>query len=227
VDGARLGIFDLSRVPNTADLSHGSGQGQATAELEERHSLWGRPGKLKLLYWLTWGKLSAYLDAVAFAAARGQTPSTADVRRYRTKDGIGLALEQQLTNDLGAFARLSTSQGDVEEVDFTDINQSLSAGVSLAGSAWGRPDDAVGVAGAINRISHQGKLYFAAGGRGGIIGDGRLPNAGPEQIIEAYYSAALASFARFTADYQFINNPAYNRDRGPVSIFGLRLHLQY
>jgi high affinity Mn2+ porin len=85
----------------------------------------------------------------------------------------------------------------------------------------------VGLAGAVNRISHDGKLYLAAGGLGGIIGDGQLPNAGPEQIVEAYYSLAAFSFAHFTADYQFINNPAYNRDRGPVSIVGLRLHLQY
>ena len=85
----------------------------------------------------------------------------------------------------------------------------------------------MGLAGAINRISHQGKLYLAAGGLGVIIGDGQLPNAGPEQILEAYYSVALFSFAHFTADYQFIKNPAYNRDRGPVSVFGLRLHVQY
>jgi high affinity Mn2+ porin len=224
---ARLGVFELSRVPNTENLSHGIGQGQFVAELDERHRLRDRPGKLKFLYWLTWGKLGAYLDAIALGAANGETPSTADVRRYHTKDGVGLNFEQQLTEDLGAFARLSASQGKIEEVDFTDINQSLSAGVSLAGSGWGRPDDTVGAAGAVNRISHEGKLYFAAGGLGGIIGDGRLPNAGPEQIIEAYYSCALARFARFTADYQFINNPAYNRDRGPVSIFGLRLHVQY
>jgi high affinity Mn2+ porin len=97
----------------------------------------------------------------------------------------------------------------------------------LTGSCWGRPDDTVGLAGAVNRISHQGKLYLAAGGLGGIIGDGQLPNAGPEQILELYYKVAIFSFAHFTADYQLINHPAYNRDRGPVSIFGLRLHVQY
>ena len=224
---ARVGVFDLSRVPNTENLSHGIGQGQFVAEFEERHRLWDRPGKLKLLYWLTWGKLGAYLDAIALGEATGATPSTADARRYHRKDGVGLNFEQQLTEYLNAFARLSASRGNVEEVDFTDINQSLSAGLSLAGSGWGRTDDTVGLAGAVNRISHQGKLYLAAGGLGGIIGDGRLPNAGPEQIIETYYSCALAAFARFTADYQFIKNPAYNRDRGPASVFGLRLHVQY
>ncbi len=224
---ARAGVFDLSQAPNTAALSHGFGQGQFVAELEERHSLWDQPGKLKLLYWLTRGNLGTYIDAIALGAVTGQTPSTGAVRSFRTKDGFGLNLEQQLATDLGVFARASMSQGTVEEVDFTDINQSISAGLSLTGARWGRPDDAAGLAGAANRVSHQGKLYLAAGGLGGIIGDGQLPNAGPEQILEAHYSVALFSFARFTADYQFIKNPAYNRDRGPVSVFGLRLHVQY
>jgi high affinity Mn2+ porin len=224
---ARAGVFDLSQAPNTPALSHGFGQGQFVAELEERHRLWDQPGELKFLYWLTRGRLGTYLDAISFGATAGQTPSTSDVRRVRTKDGFGLNLEQQLATDFGVFARASMSQGTVEEVDFTDINKSISGGLSLTGLRWGRPNDTVGLAGAINRISHQGKLYLAAGGLGGIIGDGQLPNAGPEQILEAYYSVALFSFARFTADYQFIKNPAYNRDRGPVSVFGLRLHVQY
>jgi high affinity Mn2+ porin len=223
----RTGVFDLSTVPNGLNLSPGVRQGQFVAELEERHSLWDQPGKLKLLYWVTWGNLGTYRDAITLGAATGTTPSTAAVRRYRTKSGIGLNLEQQLTTDLGFFARASASQGNVEEVDFTDINQSISAGVSLTGSSWGRPADTVGLAGVVNRISHQGKLYLAAGGLGGIIGDGQLPHAGPEQIIEAYYSVAIFSFAHLMADYQFINNPAYNRDRGPVSVFGIRAHIQF
>jgi len=224
---ARAGVFDLSQEPNSVALSRGFAQGQFVGELEERHNLWDQSGKLKFLYWLTRGRLGTYLDAISLGAATGQTPSTSDDRRFRTKDGFGLNLEQRLADDFGVFARASVSQGTVEEVDFTDLNKSISAGLSLTGSRWGRPDDTVGLAGAINRISHQGKLYLAAGGLGGIIGDGQLPNAGPEQILEAYYSVGLSSFAHFTADYQFINNPAYNRNRGPVSVFGLRLHLQF
>jgi high affinity Mn2+ porin len=223
----RAGVFDLSQAPNTVALSHGFGQGQFVAELEERHRMWDQPGKLKFLYWVIRGNLGTYLDAIALGAATDQTPSTRAVSRFRTKDGFGLNLEQQLATDFGVFARASVSQGTVEEVDFTDINKSISAGLSLTGSRWGRPDDTVGLAGAINRISHQGKLYLAAGGLGGIIGDGQLPNAGPEQIVELYYNVSVSSFAHFTAGYQFINHPAYNRDRGPVSVFGLRLHIQY
>ena len=217
----------MSQFPNSTALYSGLGQGQFVAELEERHNLWDQPGKLKFLYWLTRGYLGTYLDAISFGAATGQTPSPRAVAHYQTKGGFGLNLEQQIATDFGFFARASISQGTVEEVDFTDINKSISAGISLTGSRCGRPDDTVGLAGAINRISHEGKLYLAAGGLGGIIGDGQLPNAGPEQILELYYNISVFSFAYFTADYQFINHPAYNRDRGPVSIFGLRLHLQY
>ena len=223
----RAGVFDLSQMPNSVALSHGFTQGQFVAELEERHTLWDQPGKLKGLYWLTRGNLGTYLDAISVSQATGQTPSTDAVARFRTKGGFGLNLEQQIAEDLGVFARASISQGTVQEVDFTDVNQSISGGLSLTGSRWGRPDDTVGLAGAMNRISHQGKLYLAAGGLGGIIGDGQLPNAGPEQILETYYRVALFNFAHAAFHYQFINHPAYNRDRGPVSIFGLQLHLQF
>ncbi|HXP05038.1 MAG TPA: carbohydrate porin [Stellaceae bacterium] len=223
----RTGVFDLSTTPNGVNMSPGVRQGQWVAELEERHRLWDQPGKLKLLYWLTRGNLGTYTDAIALGMATGTTPSTGAVRNFHTKDGIGLNLEQQLTTDLGFFARASLSQGNVEEVDFTDINQSVSAGFSLAGSRWNRPDDTVGLAGIVNRISHDGKLYLADGGLGGIIGDGQLPNAGPEQILEAYYSIPVFSFAHIAVDYQFVKNPAYNRDRGPVSIFGIRTHIEF
>jgi high affinity Mn2+ porin len=149
------------------------------------------------------------------------------VRTYRSKYGVGLNLEQQIATDLGVFMRAGWTQGSVEEDDFTDIDQSISVGLSLAGGRWGRPDDTVGLAVVANQISHQAKAYFAAGGLGGIIGDGQLPEAGPEQIMETYYSFAVFSFAHVSADYQLVNNPAYNRQRGPVSVFGLRLHAEF
>jgi len=149
------------------------------------------------------------------------------VRRDRTKYGIGFNLEQQLAPGLGMFARGGWSQGGVEEVDFTDINISMSGGLSLTGSRWARPNDNVGLGFAVNQISNQGREYLGAGGLGGIIGDGKLTHAGPELIFETYYNVAVVSFAHITADYQVIINPAYNVDRGPVSVFGLRLHAEF
>jgi high affinity Mn2+ porin len=223
----RTGVFDLSARPNSDALSPNFAQLQFVTELEARYHPWDQPGNLKLLYWIARGNLGTYLDAISLGEAIGELPSIAGVRTQRTKDGIGLNLAQQIAPDFGVFARASVSQGTVEEIDFTDINQSISGGLSLGGSRWGRPDDTFGLAGAANRISHQGKLYLAAGGLGGIIGDGELPNAGPEQILETYYRVAILGFAHVAFDYQFINNPAYNRDRGPASVFILQLHLQY
>jgi high affinity Mn2+ porin len=225
---ARVGLFDMSNVPNSIALSlpllH---QNQFIAELEERHTLWNQPGKLKFLYWLTRANMGTYSDALALAAATSTTPSTGAVRNYRSKYGVLLNLEQQLTPNLGMFARAGWTQGGVEEYDFTDIDQSLQIGLSLQGASWGRPEDTVGLAGVVNQISRSAKNYLAAGGLGGIIGDGQLPEAGPEQILETYYSFAAFSFAKLTGDYQFVNNPAYNRQRGPVSVFALRLHVEY
>jgi high affinity Mn2+ porin len=225
---ARVGLFDMSNVPNSIALSlpliH---QNQFVAELEERHTLWDQPGKLKFLYWLTRANMGTYSNALALAAATGTTPSTDAVRNYRSKYGVVLNLEQQLTPDLGMFARLGWTQGGVAEYDFTDIDQTAQIGLSMTGARWGRPDDTVGLAGVANQISRSAKNYLAAGGLGGIIGDGQLPMAGPEQIIETYYSYSALSFAKITGDYQFINNPAYNRQRGPVSVFALRLHTEF
>ncbi len=224
----RAGLFDLSTTPNGKNMyPRVFGQDQFLTELEERHTIWSQPGKLKVLYWLIRGDLGSYNDAVALAAATGQLPSTANVRTYRTKAGAALNLEQQLAADLGLFLRAGFTQGGVEEVDFTEIDQSVSGGLSLTGTGWGRPDDTIGLGFAVNQISHAAKQFFADGGLGGLIGDGQLANAGPEQIGEAYYSLAVLAFAHLTADYQFINHPAYNRDRGPVSIFGLRLHAEF
>jgi high affinity Mn2+ porin len=224
----RVGLFDLSTTPNDKYLDDRFiQQAQFIAELEERHTLWDQSGKLKFLYWLTRGELGTYSDALALAAATGQTPSTGAVRRYRSKYGIGLNLEQQLTSDLGVFARAGWTEGGVEEDAFTDIDQTIAAGLSLSGTRWGRSDGTVALALVANQISHAAKEYLAAGGIGGIVGDGQLPEAGPEQILETYYSVAVFSFAHVTADYQVINNPAYNRQRGPVSVFSLRLHAQF
>jgi len=96
----------------------------------------------------------------------------------------------------------------------------------LNGKPWGRPGDTIGIAGAINGISSIHQAFFNAGGIGILIGDGQLPNPELEQVFETYYSYALSPAWRASFDYQFINNPAYNTQRGPVNVFGARLHAQ-
>ncbi len=152
-------------------------------------------------------------------------------RRSRVKaasrPGAALNLEQQIDDTLGLFARASLNDGSKEAYEFTEINRSLAVGLSLKGGGWGRPNDTVGVAGVVNALSSSARRYFAAGGIGILIGDGQLPHYATENILETYYSAQMTDWLVASADYQFIANPAYNRDRGPVSVLSVRLHAQF
>ena len=130
------------------------------------------------------------------------------------------------TPDWGLFLRTGFASPDVEPYEFTDIDRTVAIGTQIAGRPWTRPDDTVGVAGILNDISASHEAFLNAGGLGLLIGDGRLPHPGPEAVLEAYYCVAIAAW-RVTFDYQFFNNPAYNRDRGPVSVAGLRLHSEF
>jgi high affinity Mn2+ porin len=144
----------------------------------------------------------------------------------RIKYGYVINLEQALTDEVGLFGRWSWNDGKTEIMAFTDIDASLSLGASIKGTRWGRPDDVIGIGGAINALSRDHRDFLAAGGLGPLIGDGLL-NYRPERILESYYAFALNKQLTFTADYQFITNPAYNADRGPVSIFSGRLHGEF
>jgi len=221
----RGGLFDLSREPNSRRLERGFEQFSVMAEAEERHEIFGQPGKLKLLVYADRGRMANYLDAVRFAA--NGAPAVASVRKYATKPGLVLNLEQQLAPGLGLFVRAGIDDGRKEAIEFTEVNRSVSAGLSLKGDRWNRPDDTFGLAGVINGISNPAVAYLRAGGLGILIGDGRLDHYGLEKIIETYYSAAIVEGVAISIDYQNIDNPGYNADRGPVSVFGLRLHAQF
>ena len=223
----RGGVFDLSLVPNSKILDPKFEQFQTVLELERRHELWGNPGKVKITGFLSRGRMGRFQDAVRLAALTGEDADISAVRRYRSGYGVSFNVEQQLTSDIGMFVRGGIRSGDIEPYEFTDVDRTLAAGVAVTGTAWGRPSDTVGLAGILNDISRQHRTFLDAGGLGILVGDGRLPNPGSERILETYYSLPLSSFARLTFDYQFVTNPAYNRDRGPVSIFGGRLRLQF
>ena len=173
------------------------------------------------------GRMGLLSEAVQLAESRGAAVDIAQVRQYRSRLGADLNLEQQLAADLGLFVRLSKAAGNVETYEFADIDRSVSAGLSLKGSAWSRRRDTVGLAAIDNGISATREQYLNAGGLGVLIGDGKLPHPGPEEILETYYSAAVSSHAELSFDYQWVNNPGYNRDRGPVSVFAVRVHAQF
>jgi high affinity Mn2+ porin len=224
----RTGLFTLSKVPNSKVLdAKVFDQYQVDLEVEARHTLFGQPGKLKLLGFLSHGRMGRYSEATAIARQTGMPADIAAVRTAHNRAGVSLNLEQQLTEGLGVFAKAGWSQGEFEAFEFTDINKTVSLGLSVTGTRWGRPDDTVAVAVAVNDASGAAKQFFAAGGLGILVGDGQLIHSGPEYILETYYSVAVFKFAKLSLDYQFVGHPAYNRDRGPVSIFGFRAHGEF
>ena len=222
----RAGLFDLSIVPNNKTLTPDLTQVQAVGEVERRFTMGGRPGAARVTGFVTRGRMGRYADAIALAAATGLAPDTGLVRRYRSRPGVDLNLEQEVAEGLGLFGRLGWADGRYEAYEYTDIDRTVEIGASLQGARWGRKEDSAGLALIANDVSSEAKRYFGAGGLGILVGDGRLPHPGPEEILEAYYSLGLLAFANLSLDYQLIAHPAYNRDRGPVNMLGLRVHLQ-
>jgi high affinity Mn2+ porin len=222
----RAGVFDGPVVPNSTDLDPTFGQFQMVGEVERRYDLWGQPGKVLVTGYLTRARMGNFTDAVQLAALTGTTPELSLVRTYTSKTGISANLEQQILPGLGLFARAGYTPGQLEAYAFTDDDATLAGGASISGRFWGRPNDTLGIAGILNTISNAHQDYLAAGGLTALIGDGQLPHPGPEKILEAYYSLPVYTW-QLTFDYQFITNPAYNRDRGPVSVVATRLHAQF
>jgi high affinity Mn2+ porin len=222
----RGGIFDMSIQPNTTTLDSRFGQFQWDGEIERRYSLFGQPGKIAITGFLTRARMGSYEDAILLAAETGPPADISAVRTYQSKGGISMNLEQQIVENVGFFARAGWQNGHLEPYEFTDVDRTVAAGLSLSGKMWGRDDDTFGIAGVVNQISGIHQAFLNDGGLGILVGDGQLPHPGNEGIFETYYNFPWF-ISKITLDCQLIVNPAYNRDRGPVSVFGVRAHTQF
>ncbi len=184
-----------------------------------------QPANLRVLYFLNKAAMGNYDKAIALAG-NGAPDISATAQVGRTKQGIGVNYDQQFNKFLGFFARAGWNDGKNETWCFTEIDKTLTAGLSFDGEQWKRNDDYAGVALLVNGLSSDHKNYLAKGGYGFIVGDGKL-NYASEYGTELYYNfkSALKNLW-ITADYQFMMNPGYNKDRGPVNIFSLRVHVE-
>jgi high affinity Mn2+ porin len=220
----RVGYFLVPTESNSNYYDpHVPERGEYAAELELRYSLLSMPGKLRFFGWVNRAIMGGYADTVALPITSPNYPDIILTRRIRTNYGVVVGAEQAITDDLGVFSRASWSPGTVEIIGWTDVSNSLSLGAVLKGTAWGRPNDKIALAGVSQGLSRDARAYFAAGGLGILIGDGQL-NYRRELAIESYYAFGLNKHTTLTFDYQMITNPGYNTDRGPVSIYSTRLH---
>ena len=194
----------------------------ANWEFEYRTSLQTHPGKVRLLSYLNRAHMGSYSETLGNPAFNEDVTQT---RAYRFKYGFGLNLEQELNPSLGAFMRAGWNDGTTETWNFTEVDRTISAGLSEKGTPWSRAGDTLGLASISNWLSPDHAHYLAAGGLGFLLGDGAL-NYAPEQILEAYYSYQVVRYFFASADYQWVNHPGYNADRGPASVYALRLHAE-
>lgn len=220
----RAGYFLMQSVSNANSFdTKVFERGTYAIELETRYSLFSQPGKLRTIAWLNSANSGSYRETLNNPAFDLDITQT---RKGRIKYGYVVSMEQALNDQVGLFGRWSWNDGKTEIMAFTDIDASLSLGLSIKGAKWGRPDDVIGIGGALNALSQDHRDFVAAGGLGVLIGDGAL-NYRRERILETYYAYALTKQLTLTADYQLITNPAYNADRGPVHIFSGRFHGEF
>jgi high affinity Mn2+ porin len=220
----------MPKVANGINLDADLGRAHSeNVEFEVHHSfLPRREAVVRLLGYANHANMGVYSVAIDnFLAGRTPTPEiTAHPLQTTTKYGFGANVEQPLTDWLGIFARWGWNEGRHESYAYTEVDETEQVGASAQGSRWKRKLDRAGLAFISNGISREHQEYLALGGVGFLLGDGRL-NYGRENIVETYYTLHVWRGIFTALDAQYVVNPGYNRDRGPVFAPALRLHVEF
>ena len=234
----RFGAFQMPTIANyiklSSDYRHNAG---LNLEIEVHPRFMANkagPGIVRFMYMRNYAHMGEYREAVALAAATGTTPDITAVEKVHAhKYGYYVNFEQPLADDgnTGIFGRAGYNDGATEDFAYTEADRHVSFGGQVSGVRWRRQDDIFALALMQNDLSAPHKEYLAAGGLGFLLGDGKL-NYAPERTLESYYNYQLSKHGASTTlfvspDFQFIENPGYNKDRGPVSVPSLRFHAEF
>ena len=226
----RYGVFAMPVVANGIDLdwafSRAHGQ---NGEIEARHSLVkNRKGVERVLVFANRAHLGDYREAVrAYLAGTDKRPEIVKHEHMSAlKYGFGLNAEQEVTENLRVFGRFGWNNGKTESFAYTEVEQTAEGGFDYAGTRWRRPVDKVAVAVVSNAIKRDHQNYLKYGGVGFLLGDGGL-NYGRETIVESYYNWHAWRGVFYAVDVQRVQNPGYNRDRGPAWVGSARMHLDF
>jgi high affinity Mn2+ porin len=222
----RLGSFQMPAAANgnvfDGDVAHARGDNAELTVIPTRIGT-----VVRLLAYENHARMGDYREAIA--RARDTVPDiVADDQPGRRKYGIGVNVEQPVADsgETGVFLRLGWNDGHTESFAFTEVDRHLSTGVQVAGGPWARPADRLGIALLVHGLSPDHRDYLARGGRGFLLGDGRL-TYGAEEMAEGYYRLQVGSYVEVTPDVQVIRHPGYNRDRGPAAVLALRVNARY
>jgi high affinity Mn2+ porin len=226
----RFGEMLMPIKANGPDLDWGVSKNRAeNLELElkyRRESAWA--GTVRLLAYQNNANMGSYQEAIdAFESHVDAKPDiTVHRQAGRSKRGLGVNVIQNLWGVARGFVRLGWNDGKNETFAYTEIDNTFEVGGDVRGLVWKRPDDRIGIAFVSSGLSSAHREYLRLGGIGFIIGDGNL-NYARETIVEQYYNFHVWRGAFLAEDFQFVVNPAYNADRGPVSVISLRGHLEF
>lgn len=227
----RLSTVAVPRIANFHLMEYNAHAHSETFEFQHLISINKRKGTVRFMASGTYSRSPSYAEGIKAISDHDYfllnviNGSVENNKYGGRKYGLGMNMDQEITNDIDFFARIGWNDGKDVSWAFTEIDRTISGGFSIKGNKWKRAKDVIGIGGAINGVSPIHKSFLEDGGYGFIVGDGKL-NYGHEQIIEAYYNAMLSKFFWLTLDYQFVKNPGYNKDRGPVNVFGIRGHIE-
>jgi high affinity Mn2+ porin len=228
--GLRFAEGLMPRVANGIDLVWRPWQAHAENwEFELRRGfIPGKAGVVRLLAYTNYANMGIYRDALLqFDEHRVPRPEITDHPWHITrKYGFGINFEQSLTGNLTAFGRFGWDNGKTESFAYSEVDQTFEGGLGANGAMWHRRQDRAGLALVTNAIGKYHQEYLSDGGLGFLLGDGHL-NYGRENIVEAFYTAHVWRGIYLGPDLQHIENPGYNRDRGPVVVPSFRLHLEF
>jgi hypothetical protein len=185
-------------------------------------------GIVRFLSFVNHANMGSYREAIDnFLAGKTARPDiTAHPLQTTIKYGFGVNFEQPLNGWMGVFGRWGWDEGRHESFAYTEVDQTVEIGAGGNGKPWHRKFDRAGLVFVSNGISRDHQEYLALGGSGFLLGDGRL-NYGRENIIETYYTLHVWRGIYPSLGLQHIDNPGYNRDRGPVIVPTLRLHVEF
>jgi len=232
--GFRFAEALLPKVANGIDLVYRPWQVHAENwEYELRHGVIPKKsGVVRLLAYTNYANMGIYRIAnqqfLDHSSPQPETvPEIANHPFHVTrKYGFGVNIQQNLTRNFTAYARWGWDNGKTESFAYTEIDSTFNQGVGANGALWHRKQDRAGIAFVSNGIKKDHQVYLADGGLGFLLGDGTL-NYGREKIVESYYTAHVWRGIYIAPGVQHIDNPGYNRDRGPVIVPSLRAHVEF
>lgn len=224
----RAGVFQL---PSSAGAYTLEGafcrQCMVVGEAEARYELFGQPGTLKILGYNSMGYIAKIDQINRIALVTGNLPPDVNtLRLQRSKLGASLSLAQQVMPGVGFFLRAGLMDGRYETISYADVDRTIAGGFVFSGDLWARPSDEIGIAAGVGGLTRDRQAYFALGGMSIDIGDGAL-TYGSEKNLEAFYRWSMTDWLETSFDYQFIANPAYNQDRGPINFFAIRTRASF